>query len=156
MTEKVQMKLSDEEDKMLEFSRIEQNRKNNEEAMKRFVNDYKPLSDYKEENKEITIGNSDEKKMGNKVGGILITLAIGTVIGLAVGFLYAPKSGKETRTIIKDKAQSTKDKAVEIVRQIKKVSRDEVKIAKKNLGEYIQEAKVPVTAKKGNGGSEVI
>jgi gas vesicle protein len=158
MTNKVQMALSDEEDKIVEVYRIENTKKNNEEAMKKFVQDYKPISKYNEENKEITMDNSEEKKMGNNGGSMLISLAIGAVIGLVVGFLYAPKAGKETRKIIKDKAQSTKDKAVEIVQQIKKVSSDEVEIAKKNLGEYIEEARVPITssAKKGNGGSKVI
>ena len=122
MTKRVQMELSDEERKIVEFYRTEQNKKNNEEAMQEIIKDNKPLSEHEGENKQITMDNNKEKKMGNKGGAIFITFAIGAVIGLAVGLLYAPKAGKETKALIKDKVQITKAKADEIVRQFKKNS----------------------------------
>lgn len=40
-----------------------------------------------------------------------IGLGIGVLIGGILGILYAPKSGEETRQIIKEKAVELKDKA---------------------------------------------
>ena len=40
-----------------------------------------------------------------------IGLGIGVLIGGILGVLYAPKSGVETRTLIKEKAVELKDKA---------------------------------------------
>jgi gas vesicle protein len=105
-------------------------------------------------NQEITQDNNEEEKTVNWAGGIFIALAIGAVIGLAVGMLYAPKTGKETRKILKDKAQITKAKAAEIVNKIKEVGGGKAQIVKKKLSEFIPESKVAVAsgAKKGNGG----
>ncbi len=51
MTVRVQIELSDEEDKIVEVYRIEHNKKNNEDAIKEIIKHYKPLSEYKEKNK---------------------------------------------------------------------------------------------------------
>jgi len=48
MTIRVQIELSDEEDKIVEVYRIEHNKKDNEEAIKEIIKDYKPLKEYKE------------------------------------------------------------------------------------------------------------
>jgi gas vesicle protein len=47
--------------------------------------------------------------------GFLVGFIIGAIAGLAVGFLYAPKAGKETRAILKEKAGQLKDKAGELI-----------------------------------------
>jgi hypothetical protein len=52
MTVRVQIELSDEEDKIVEVYKIEHNKKNNEEAIKEIIKDYKPLKEYKEKNKK--------------------------------------------------------------------------------------------------------
>jgi gas vesicle protein len=54
--------------------------------------------------------------MAEKDGGssFLMGLIIGAIAGLAVGFLYAPKAGKETRALLKEKAGQIKDKAGEV------------------------------------------
>ena len=39
-----------------------------------------------------------------------IGLAVGTVLGAVAGILFAPKSGKETRKVIAEKAKSIKSK----------------------------------------------
>jgi hypothetical protein len=52
MTVRVQIELSDEEDKIVEVYRIEHNKKNSEEAIKEIIKDYKPLREYKEKNKK--------------------------------------------------------------------------------------------------------
>jgi gas vesicle protein len=41
---------------------------------------------------------------GDTWKGIGIGLLIGAAVGATLGILYAPRSGKETRTIIRDKA----------------------------------------------------
>ncbi|MFC1871971.1 YtxH domain-containing protein [Chloroflexota bacterium] len=49
--------------------------------------------------------------------GFLIGLAFGAIVGVAVGFLYAPKAGEETRALIKDRAKHTKEKAEDIIEE---------------------------------------
>ena len=51
MTVRVQIELSDEEDKIVEVYRIEHNKKNNEEAIREIIKHYKSLNEYKEKNK---------------------------------------------------------------------------------------------------------
>ncbi len=44
--------------------------------------------------------------MGEKDSGssFAIGFLLGAIAGVAIGFLYAPKPGKETRTLLKEKA----------------------------------------------------
>jgi hypothetical protein len=51
MTVRVQVELSEEEDKIVEVYRIEHNKKNNEEAIREIIKEHKPLKEYKEKNK---------------------------------------------------------------------------------------------------------
>ncbi len=55
--------------------------------------------------------------------GFGIGLLTGAVIGGVIGLLYAPKPGKETRQLIKDKAvdlgEAVKYKTVEVVDAVK-------------------------------------
>jgi hypothetical protein len=47
MSVRVQIELSDEEDKIVEVYRIEHNKKNNEDAIREIIKQYKPLSSRK-------------------------------------------------------------------------------------------------------------
>lgn len=47
-----------------------------------------------------------------------IGFLIGAVVGVAVGFLYAPKAGKETRAMLKQKAGEVKEKASEVTAKV--------------------------------------
>ena len=47
-----------------------------------------------------------------------IGFLIGAVVGVAVGFLYAPKAGKETRALLKQKAGEVKEKASEVTAKV--------------------------------------
>jgi len=47
--------------------------------------------------------------------GIGLGIAIGAVIGLAAGMLYAPHPGEETRQILKEKTREFKHKAVDAI-----------------------------------------
>lgn len=62
----------------------------------------------------------DSKGSGNFSTGLLI----GTVIGIAVGLLFAPQSGVETREMLKQKATVAKEKATEVKERVKKASTD--------------------------------
>jgi gas vesicle protein len=55
--------------------------------------------------------------MGEKEGGnsFLIGFILGAIAGVAVGFLYAPKPGKETRAMLREKASEFKEKAGEVI-----------------------------------------
>ncbi len=57
MTVRVQMELSDEEDKIVEVYRIEHNKKNNEDAIKEIIKRYKPLNEFREKNKTSWLKN---------------------------------------------------------------------------------------------------
>ena len=48
-----------------------------------------------------------------------IVFFIGAVIGTAIGLLYAPRSGRETRAMLREKAQYTTKKAREAARRVK-------------------------------------
>ena len=50
---------------------------------------------------------------------IAIGFIVGAAVGLAIGVLYAPHSGKETRAIIREKAEIAKEKAEEIIEEAK-------------------------------------
>jgi gas vesicle protein len=49
--------------------------------------------------------------MAKQWGDVLKGVAVGSVIGVATGVLFAPKSGKETREEIKKKAEELSMKA---------------------------------------------
>ena len=59
--------------------------------------------------------------MSDKDGGnsFLIGFLFGALAGVAVGFLYAPKPGKETRAMLKEKASELKEKATEVINRVK-------------------------------------
>ena len=46
-----------------------------------------------------------------------IGLALGAVVGVAVALLYAPQSGQETRTMLREKAIKAKETAKEIIEE---------------------------------------
>jgi gas vesicle protein len=55
--------------------------------------------------------NKREVKMNKDTGGRFFAgLILGAIIGAAVGLLYAPKPGTETRRLLKEKALSIKEK----------------------------------------------
>ncbi len=68
--------------------------------------------------------------MENKNASSFLTgLILGAVVGLAIGFLYAPRPGKETRELLKEKAVVAKEKATEFARKVKQTANEAAKKA---------------------------
>ena len=55
----------------------------------------------------------------DKAGGFALGLLTGAMIGLAVGLLYAPQSGEETRRMLREKADDAKEKAANVISKVK-------------------------------------
>jgi gas vesicle protein len=51
--------------------------------------------------------------------GVMLGVVAGLFVGLAAGFLYAPRSGKETGELIRERVRDAGDKAAELVYQAK-------------------------------------
>ena len=68
--------------------------------------------------------------------GLVIGLLAGAVFGVAVGMLYAPKSGAETREMLKEKAVEAREKAME---------------AREKAGEMVEKVKERAQAMRGCG-----
>ncbi len=51
-----------------------------------------------------------------------IGFLIGAITGVAIGFLYAPKAGKETRVLLREKAGEIKEKADEVTEKAKEAA----------------------------------
>jgi gas vesicle protein len=53
--------------------------------------------------------------------GFFTGLIMGALIGVVVGFLYAPQSGTETRLLVKEKTGIVKEKAARAAKRVKDV-----------------------------------
>ncbi|MBA7604056.1 hypothetical protein ES703_11174 [subsurface metagenome] len=59
---------------------------------------------------------------------------IGAVAGVAIGFLYAPKPGKETRELLKEKAEKARETASEVAEKAKEAAAKAEKRVEEKLG----------------------
>jgi len=59
---------------------------------------------------------------------------IGAVAGVAIGFLYAPKPGKETRELLKERAEKAREKASEVAEKAKEAAAKAEKRVEEKLG----------------------
>jgi len=71
----------------------------------------------------------------NGIAYLGIGLITGMAVGLAVGILYAPKPGVETRAMLKDRAMEFKEKAGEITEEVKMKAGEMMHRAKEGPGE---------------------
>lgn len=55
--------------------------------------------------------------------GFFAGLIMGALIGVVVGFMYAPQSGTETRRLVKEKAEIVKERASKAAGRVKGVVR---------------------------------
>jgi gas vesicle protein len=52
-------------------------------------------------------------------GSFLSGLLVGAVIGVALGLLFAPQSGQETRELVKQRVAAARERAGEIIDSVK-------------------------------------
>jgi gas vesicle protein len=64
----------------------------------------------------------------------VIGFILGAVAGAAIGFLYAPKPGRETRALLKEKALEAKEKAGEVAEKAKETAIKAEKRVEEKLG----------------------
>lgn len=57
----------------------------------------------------------------SNVGGMLAAFSIGALAGAAVALLYAPRSGRETRDLLAQRACDLKDKAQDVITETKEM-----------------------------------
>jgi gas vesicle protein len=53
-------------------------------------------------------------------GSFISGLLIGAVLGVALGLLFAPQSGNETRELVKARVVTAKEKAADVINKIRK------------------------------------
>ena len=56
----------------------------------------------------------------------LVGFIIGAIAGAAIGFLYAPKSGKETRALLREKASHVTERIKSSAKEAEKKVRDKL------------------------------
>jgi len=66
--------------------------------------------------------------------GFAMGFLLGAVAGVAIGFLYAPKPGRETRALLKEKAGEVGEKIGGAAERVKETATDAGKKVKERLG----------------------
>jgi gas vesicle protein len=59
---------------------------------------------------------------------------LGAVAGIAIGFLYAPKTGRETRAMLREKAGELREKAEEVTEKAREMAVEAGKKARGRVG----------------------
>jgi gas vesicle protein len=57
----------------------------------------------------------NDRDSGSFISGLLV----GAVVGVALGLLFAPQSGKETRELVRARAITAKEKAADFINKIR-------------------------------------
>jgi len=70
----------------------------------------------------------------NGGSGFAVGLLVGAVLGLAIGFLFAPRPGEETRQLLKDKAELARERAGEAVKKVRETAAEVTKKAQAKIG----------------------
>ncbi|MBT4384552.1 YtxH domain-containing protein [Candidatus Peregrinibacteria bacterium] len=74
-----------------------------------------------------------EKKNKSAIDKVIMGAIIGTAVGSAIGASIAPKKGKDTREILKDKAKNTGSDIIEVSKLGKETATGFFKLAKRIL-----------------------
>ncbi len=67
--------------------------------------------------------------------GFGIGLIVGAVLGLAIGLLFAPRSGEETRQLLKEKAGVARERVSQAARKVRETTGEAVKRARTKMEE---------------------
>ena len=65
----------------------------------------------------------------NGGSGFAIGLIVGAALGLAIGFLFAPQSGKETRQLLRERAEAVRERAAGVSKKVRETAAEAVKRA---------------------------
>jgi gas vesicle protein len=66
-------------------------------------------------------------------GSFAIGFLLGAIAGVAIGFLYAPKAGSETRAMLKERAEDVKEKAGEMTDKAREAATEASKRVREKL-----------------------
>jgi gas vesicle protein len=69
-----------------------------------------------------------------KFNGFALGFFLGAVAGIAIGFLYAPKTGSETRAMLREKAEELREKAGEATEKAREMAVDVGKKVRERTG----------------------
>ena len=74
--------------------------------------------------------------MPEKESGVsfITGLLVGAALGVAIGFLYAPQSGKETRQLVKEKVEEAREKVSEAAEKAREAAAEAKKRVEEKLG----------------------
>ena len=72
----------------------------------------------------------EDKKIGKKLDRLIMGIILGGAIGSVLGLTFAPKKGKETREILKQKGQDLLEKGKEVGEQLVRDHRESIQGAK--------------------------
>jgi gas vesicle protein len=89
---------------------------------------------------ERTMTHSDEHE-DRKRGGGFGTLLFGGLIGAAIGLLYAPRAGEQTRRMLFDTSLEYKEKALNTFQDAKATAKSALADAQEQLGTFSDESK---------------
>jgi gas vesicle protein len=78
----------------------------------------------------------------NDFGAFFAGLMIGGLVGAAAALLTAPKSGEETRTLIKDKSIELRDRAVEVSQDARNKAEEALEEARTRADEALVDLRV--------------
>ena len=70
----------------------------------------------------------------NGGSGFAVGLLVGAVLGLAIGFLFAPRPGEETRQLLKDKAELARERVGEAAKKVRETAAEVTKKAQAKIG----------------------
>jgi gas vesicle protein len=70
----------------------------------------------------------------DSLNGFAIGFLLGAVAGVAIGFLYAPKPGRETRALLMEKAGEVRERATEVTGKVRETASEAGKKVRNRMG----------------------